>query len=151
MRIHKPKLYSFILVLIFSVLVIALGGGIFNQNEAWSVQWQHRLFQGLCHQIPDRSFWIQGQPMAVCSRCFGIYFGFATGWVLMVPVMYIRKLMDISINKIILIAIAANAMDFTGNILGLWENTLISRWGLGTAIGWSSALLFINEFITVKS
>ena len=27
----------------------------------------------LCHQRPERSFWIGGRPMPVCSRCAGLY------------------------------------------------------------------------------
>ncbi|MDA3836674.1 MAG: DUF2085 domain-containing protein [Nanoarchaeota archaeon] len=27
----------------------------------------------LCHQRPDRSFYLFGRKMLVCSRCFGIY------------------------------------------------------------------------------
>jgi uncharacterized membrane protein len=37
------------------------------------------LFKGLCHQIPERSLIICGAPMAVCSRCAGIYAGIAIG------------------------------------------------------------------------
>ena len=27
----------------------------------------------VCHQRPDRCFWIQGRPMPVCARCTGLY------------------------------------------------------------------------------
>lgn len=27
----------------------------------------------ICHQRPDRSFWIHGQSMPVCARCTGLY------------------------------------------------------------------------------
>ena len=27
----------------------------------------------VCHQRPDRSFWIHGRPMPVCARCTGLY------------------------------------------------------------------------------
>lgn len=36
-------------------------------------------FSTLCHQIPDRSFAIRGEPLAVCARCTGIYLGFLAG------------------------------------------------------------------------
>src|ERR1043165_9302763 len=39
----------------------------------------YRVFAALCHQIPERSFYLAGQPLAVCARCFGIYAGFALG------------------------------------------------------------------------
>jgi uncharacterized membrane protein len=31
----------------------------------------------VCHQRPDRCFWIHGRPMPVCARCTGIYAGAA--------------------------------------------------------------------------
>ncbi|MDR0499166.1 MAG: DUF2085 domain-containing protein [Holophagales bacterium] len=37
------------------------------------------LFKGFCHQIPERTLIICGAPMAVCSRCAGIYAGIAIG------------------------------------------------------------------------
>ncbi len=27
----------------------------------------------VCHQRPDRCFWIHGRPMPVCARCTGLY------------------------------------------------------------------------------
>lgn len=27
----------------------------------------------VCHQRPDRCFWIHGRPMPVCARCLGLY------------------------------------------------------------------------------
>lgn len=37
------------------------------------------FFHQICHQLPERSFSLFGHPLAVCHRCLGIYFGFATG------------------------------------------------------------------------
>jgi uncharacterized membrane protein len=31
----------------------------------------------ICHQRPDRCFWIRGRPMPVCARCSGLYAGAA--------------------------------------------------------------------------
>jgi uncharacterized membrane protein len=31
----------------------------------------------ICHQRPDRCFWIHGRPMPVCARCSGLYAGAA--------------------------------------------------------------------------
>jgi uncharacterized membrane protein len=37
------------------------------------------IFEPICHQIPARSFFLFGHPLAVCGRCLGIYFGFLGG------------------------------------------------------------------------
>jgi uncharacterized membrane protein len=31
----------------------------------------------ICHQRPERCFWIHGRPMPVCARCAGLYAGAA--------------------------------------------------------------------------
>ena len=33
----------------------------------------------ICHQLPDRSFHVQGIQLPVCARCFGLYGGAAVG------------------------------------------------------------------------
>lgn len=33
----------------------------------------------VCHQRPDRCFWIHGRPMPVCARCTGLYASAALG------------------------------------------------------------------------
>ena len=35
----------------------------------------------ICHQLPDRSFHVQGSQLPVCARCFGLYAGSAVGTV----------------------------------------------------------------------
>jgi uncharacterized membrane protein len=32
---------------------------------------------GICHQIPERSFYVEGSQLPVCGRCFGVYAGAA--------------------------------------------------------------------------
>jgi uncharacterized membrane protein len=33
----------------------------------------------ICHQLPDRSFYLAGYQLPVCARCLGIYVGAACG------------------------------------------------------------------------
>src|SRR5438128_11258900 len=37
----------------------------------------YKGFSFVCHQIPERSFHVAGRQFAVCSRCTGLYSGFA--------------------------------------------------------------------------
>lgn len=37
------------------------------------------LFHPICHQIPERSFHVLGEPLAACARCTGLYLGFTLG------------------------------------------------------------------------
>lgn len=152
MQIQQISLYLLVLVLTFAVLVSALGGGLFNQEFPWIFQWQHQAFFNFCHQIPERSFWINGQPMAVCSRCIGIYSGFAAGWILL-PLWSVKKIGGWSMKKVALGFVLINFFDIVGNMLGFWENTLVSRSALGYTIGFSAALIFSGAFfkINIKS
>src|ERR1041385_8256533 len=40
----------------------------------------YHFFSFICHQIPERSLHIEGEQLAVCSRCFGVYFGLVLGF-----------------------------------------------------------------------
>lgn len=152
MRFQQRHLYLLVLGLISVVVLTALGGGLFKQQTPWQLQWQHQMFSDLCHQIADRSYWINNQPMAVCSRCIGIYAGFALGWLLL-PLWSMKDKSTTLIKKIIALVILINLFDIVGNTFGLWENTLLSRMVLGYLIGISAALMFTGEFFnkTIKS
>ena len=39
----------------------------------------HWLLHPVCHQIPERSFHLFGEPLAACHRCTGLYAGFTLG------------------------------------------------------------------------
>src|SRR6185436_9681371 len=36
----------------------------------------------ICHQLPERSFYVQGAQLPVCARCLGLYCGGAFGSVI---------------------------------------------------------------------
>ena len=33
------------------------------------------ILSNVCHQNPERSFWILGYPVSLCARCLGVYIG----------------------------------------------------------------------------
>ncbi|WP_445666748.1 DUF2085 domain-containing protein [Fodinibius sp. AD559] len=148
MQIRQPILYGSVLCLAFIVVLVAIGGGLFNQSAPWPVQWQHQTFHSLCHQIADRSFWINGQPMAVCSRCIGIYSGFALGWVLLPILSSINITRSAYIKRILVVILLFNFIDAAGDFSGLWQNTLFSRAVLGGMMGSSAALIFVGDFFS---
>src|SRR5699024_9330561 len=117
---QNKSLYALTLSLSVLLVLIALGGGLWGQQSPWFLQWQHKLFHGLCHQIPERSFWINGQPMAVCSRCFGIYAGFLAG---LISAFFIGASIKKGLpKKILLIVLILNIVDVIGNALNFWQN-----------------------------
>lgn len=140
------NLYVLVLISVLGVVLVGLGGGLWGQQMPWQWQWQHQAFEHLCHQLPNRSIWMGGQPMAVCSRCIGIYAGFAVGWLLLPFAAYFNLSKYGQTPKFALIIIAINAIDIVGNILGFWQNTLVSRLALGSLLGMVIALLFSSNF-----
>ena len=61
---------SIILLIIAAPLAAASG----HQQLANSI---YGGFAIVCHQIPARSYFIAGHQFAICSRCTGVYAGFA--------------------------------------------------------------------------
>lgn len=45
----------------------------------WIAEPLYEVFHRLCHQQSERSFQLDGHPLAVCHRCAGIYLGFWLG------------------------------------------------------------------------
>ncbi len=88
---------------------------------------------GICHQMPERAFWVAGHPLAVCARCTGIYAGFTLA-ALLYPLVA-RRLRGTPRRGWIILALAPTTIDFTLGITGLWANTHLSRALTGAWLG----------------
>ena len=70
----------------------------------------------VCHQIPERSLFVFGYSMTVCSRCFAIYAAFLAGCILFA---FVRtKLKPWSIIYFILLCVPM-AIDGTTQLFGI--------------------------------
>ena len=59
-------------------LLIVLAGVV---SPPWSVlDKAHLVGYGICHQIPERTFFINDRPMPLCARCSGTYLGAVLGF-----------------------------------------------------------------------
>jgi uncharacterized membrane protein len=99
-------------------------------------------FALVCHQRPERSFWIFGAPFAVCARCLGIYLGPAIGLLL-------RTSRRFAV-RCLLAAAAINALDVLTEFAGLHGNWLGVRFVLGVALGAAGALLISSSIARVS-
>jgi uncharacterized membrane protein len=73
LSIRNPAILS-------GVLVIAAGlwmASILIAPYGWHLP--YIIGSYICHQRPERSFWIAGAPMPVCARCTGLYASAALG------------------------------------------------------------------------
>ncbi|MGB8889814.1 MAG: DUF2085 domain-containing protein [Candidatus Korobacteraceae bacterium] len=99
-----------------------------------------RGFALVCHQRPERSFWIFGAPVAVCARCLGIYLGAAIG-------LLFRASRRVAIHLLIAAAIL-NLLDVATEFAGLHGNWMTLRFALGIALGAAGGLLISSAIIS---
>jgi uncharacterized membrane protein len=106
--------------------------------------WALTIYQGfsfVCHQIPERSFFIAGHPFAVCARCTGLYTGFTVATVAYPLVRSLRQT-EAPARKWLFLAAAPLAIDFAVGYFGIWENTHSSRFATGALLG-AVAVLYV--------
>jgi uncharacterized membrane protein len=97
----------------------------------------YRTFSNLCHQLPERSFFIAGHQFAVCARCTGLYAGF-TFAILLYPLLRPIRTVVAPPRKWLFVAAFPLAVDFSLGFLGIWENTHTSRLLSGLLLGGAS-------------
>ena len=101
----------------------------------------YNAFHNLCHQLPERSYYVAGHPLAVCARCTGVYLGFALA-VLAYPLVRSLRRIDTPERKWLFVASIPLVVDFSLNFLGVWENTHTSRSLTGALLG-ATAVFYV--------
>jgi uncharacterized membrane protein len=101
----------------------------------------YRAFSYVCHQIPERSFFVEGHPFAVCARCTGLYAGFTVATIAYPLVRSLRQT-NAPPRKWLFMAAAPLAIDFTVGFFGIWNNTHFSRLATGALLG-SVAVFYV--------
>ncbi len=114
-------------------LIVAAPLALSTGQTFWGLT-LYRSFSYVCHQIPERSFFLAGHQLGVCSRCTGLYGGFAAATVLYPLVRSLRRI-DAPDRKWLFLAAAPLAIDFSLTFLGIWENTHSSRFVSGALLG----------------
>ena len=146
---HRSLYYGVLLISAF-LFMAATGGGLWGTEGFWISDWQHKAFRMLCHQDPSRSFQVSGVPMAVCSRCYGIYASFAIFWIAIPFLGSLIKRVSADARNVLVAVILLNGIDIFGNMIGFWQNTLFSRFLLGSAVGVTAVFLVADDFINIK-
>jgi len=128
-----------IVVSLVSLILVAPLAAASGHNEIAGAI--YRGFSVLCHQRPDRSYFIDGHEFGVCSRCTGIYFGFALT-LLAYPLVRSLRTTTTPARKWLLLAALPLVIDFSLTFFGLWENTHTSRLVTGLLLG-SVAVFYV--------
>ena len=92
-----------------------------------------RGFRLVCHQRPERSFFLFGGSVAVCARCLGIYLGAAMGLLACLP----RRVAML----LLMVTVTVNAIDWFAELAGLHGNWMLVRFALGVALGTTAAIV----------
>ncbi len=90
----------------------------------------YSFFGYICHQHPERSFFIFDHQLGVCSRCIGVYFGLVLG-VAGYPLF--RQISEVEpISRIwLILSMIPIGVDWSLTFFGFWENTFLTRFVTG--------------------
>lgn len=106
----------------------------------------YRFFGYLCHQMSDRSFHFHGHALAVCARCFGVYFGLLGGFVLYPFGRRIEETVPLP-RFWLFLAMIPIAIDWLLGIFEIWANTHLSRFITGTILGAACAVFIVPALV----
>ncbi len=108
----------------------------------------YHFFSFICHQIPERSFHVEGEQFAVCSRCFGVYLGLILGFVIY-PLW--RNISEIEpLRRFwLFLSLIPISIDWSLTIFGIWENTQLSRLITGLILGFACATFIVPALVEI--
>ncbi len=105
-----------------------------------------QAFEMVCHQLPGRSPHIDGVQLAVCHRCYGIYWGLPLASLLYLGLKGRR--LDRRVAPLVLgLSLLPMAVDWGGDVAGLFTNTAGSRIVTGLLFGVVAGLFFVWSLV----
>jgi uncharacterized membrane protein len=117
-------------------------------NSGFSASPVYSFYSYICHQISERSFHILGHQFAVCSRCFGVYFGLLAGvltYRLWRPVDSVEPLPRFWL----FLSLVPITIDWSLGFFEIWENNHISRFLTGLILGIACAIFIIPALVEI--
>jgi uncharacterized membrane protein len=127
-RIHLIYLFSLTGTLVWLAAII-LAPYLRSQGQK-IFPYLYACFSPVCHQKPERSFWLFGFPLAVCARCLGVYTGFLGGLVLY-PLRRGFSSVRLPAQRLFLAVSAPIALDTAANVLRFWDTPNGVRFATG--------------------
>ncbi|MCY7375527.1 MAG: DUF2085 domain-containing protein [Pyrinomonadaceae bacterium] len=106
----------------------------------------YRFFSFICHQIPDRSFHVHEHAFAVCSRCFGVYFGLFFGFVIY-PLLRRVEETEPFPRFWLFLAMIPMGVDWSLGFFDVWANTHFSRFTTGAILGTVCGLFIVPALV----
>ena len=99
----------------------------------------------ICHQIPERSFFLAGQQLPVCARCTGLYVSGTLGLIAWIAIKLARR-RPIAIDprvalRVLAIAAVPTALSLAAGMAGLWDGSNVTRALLAVPLGGSAGAI----------
>jgi uncharacterized membrane protein len=100
----------------------------------------------ICHQLPDRSFFVDGHQFPVCARCTGLYLSGAMGIAGWLALKMTRRWTAVPFDpglakRVLLLSAIPTAVSFTTGVLGLWDGSNATRAILAIPLGASAGAM----------
>ena len=143
------KVWTIGLTVVFIWAAAIVAAPLLKANGATSISSPlYHFFGYLCHQISERSFHVEGEPFGVCSRCFGVYFGLFFGFAIYPLWRQIAEIEPLPRFWLFLSLIPVG-IDWSLTILGIWENTHLSRFVTGLILGVACATYIVPAIVEI--
>ncbi len=109
----------------------------------------YTFYSYICHQIPSRSFHVFEHQFAVCSRCFGVYFGLLLGLIIY-PLFRSMEEIEPLPRFWLILSMFPVGIDWSLTFLGLWENTDFTRVTTGLILGFACAIYIVPALVELS-
>lgn len=150
-RMFRPIVFWVVSAVVVSLLValVVVAPVAAASGQTQLAQGIYGAFAMLCHQLPDRSYFIDGHKFAVCTRCTGLYAGFAITLLLYPLIGSLRRTTTPPRSWLLLAAIPL-VIDFSVTFFGFWENTHTSRLLTGALLGGAAVFYVMPGIIELS-
>jgi len=139
-----------IMAMIFAAPLAAWRAEAHATGAAQISSFIYATFSYVCHQLPERSFHVAGHKLAVCSRCTGIYGGFAFA-VLLYPLARRLDHTETASRIWLILAALPLAIDFALGYFNIWPNTHASRFITGALFSSVAVFYIMPGLVDVSS
>jgi uncharacterized membrane protein len=100
----------------------------------------------VCHQLPERSFFVDGRQLPVCARCTGLYLSGAAGLAGWWAVKLLRGWRPQSVPPrmamaLLLVIAAPTVVSYVTGVLGVWDGSNLTRALLAVPLGVSAGVV----------
>jgi uncharacterized membrane protein len=121
---------------------LSVGIGVWVATLLAAPAWLFPLGSFICHQRPERSFFIEGSQIAVCARCTGLYVGaaLAAPWGLIAA----SSLTSARARRVLIAASVPTALTWSLEFAGLAAFSNVARFIAALPLGFAAAWLVVS-------